>query len=74
MSDTDLARLAQGDDQYTSMSGFGAGGCSPEQRAEDRGKMGPCGNVMKFALIAGKYAIIRDTTQPMPMGVLEVLP
>lgn len=75
LTDDDLARLARGDTQYTATSGFSAGGCSPEQAAEDRGKMGPCGNVMKFTVRAGKYAVLwGDTAHPLPMAVLEVLP
>ena len=57
MSDDDLARLAHGDGE-----GFGfeamSVGCGAAQRAEDRGQMGPCGNVFKVVLSAGKYALL----------------
>ena len=43
LTDEDLARLARGDTQGTAIGGFDDFGCSPEQRAEDRGRMGPCG-------------------------------
>lgn len=74
LSDDDLVRLAHGDTQGTSIGGMG-GGCSAAQRAEDRGQQGPCGNVMKLVLRAGKYAILSDTPEVLPpMAVLEVLP
>ncbi len=58
LSDDDLAALAQGDTFATSISGLDAGGCAPQQNAESRGRMGPCGNVMKVAVMTGKYAIL----------------
>ena len=58
LSDDDLARLAAGDAEATEISGIDAGGCSPEQDAEDRGRMGPCGNVMMIVVVPGKYAIL----------------
>jgi hypothetical protein len=58
LSDDDLERLAHGDTEGTSMSGLDAGGCSPEQNAQDRGKTGYCGNVSMVTLGAGKYAIL----------------
>lgn len=57
LSDDDLARLAGGDEEGTYLESFGVG-CSAAQRAEDRGQMGPCGNVWKVVLVAGKYAIL----------------
>lgn len=82
LSDDDLARLAQGDTQGTEIGGMDAGGCSAAQNAEDRGQMGPCGNVMKVVLREGKYAIVGGAPEvdpttglpPPPMAVLEVLP
>ena len=58
LSDDDLARLAAGDTEATAIGGLDAGGCSAEQDAEDRGQIGPCGNVMKVVVAAGKYAIL----------------
>lgn len=81
LSDDDLARLARGDTQGTSVGGLDAGGCSEEQNAEDRGRMGPCGNVMKVSLVDGKYAIVGGspegdpaTGRVPPSAVLQVLP
>ena len=57
LTDDELARLAHGDTQGTSIEGMSVG-CSDSQRAEDRGQMGPCGNVYKVVLVEGKYAIL----------------
>lgn len=57
LNDDDLERLAHGDTEFTAIGGLTVG-CSPEQAAEDRGQMGPCGNVMKVTVRAGKYAIL----------------
>jgi hypothetical protein len=57
LSDDDLARLAHGDTQGTGLQGMSVA-CSDSQRAEDRGQMGPCGNVYKVVLVEGKYAIL----------------
>src|SRR5439155_26894850 len=54
----DLERLARGDTEAMLISGLDAGGCSPAQNAEDRGQQGPCGNVMKFQVREGAYAIV----------------
>jgi hypothetical protein len=59
LTDTDLERLAHGDTQGTSQSGYGPS-CGGPQGA-DRGHLaqpGVCGNVWKFVLVAGKYAIL----------------
>lgn len=56
LSDEDLARLADGDLEGTAIGGFSDAGCSAQQRAEDRGRIGPCGNVVKVVLTAGKDA------------------
>jgi hypothetical protein len=79
MTDEDLARLADGDVQYTAMEGIDAGGCSAEQNAEARGQMGYCGNVFKVTLSEGKYAVLGNGPgnpgdPPSSMAVLEVLP
>jgi hypothetical protein len=57
LSDDDLERLSRGDTEGTAISGISVG-CSAAQRAEDRGQMGYCGNVWKFVLVEGKYAIL----------------
>lgn len=57
LSDDDLARLAHGDTEGT-VTGSSSVGCDAAQQAEDRGQMGPCGNVWKFVLVEGKYAIL----------------
>jgi hypothetical protein len=81
LTDDDLARLARGDTEGTAIDGFDDSGCSPEQRAEDRGRMGPCGNVFRLVLGAGKYAFFAGDLDGAPPGdysgsiaVLEVLP
>lgn len=81
MTDEDLARLAQGDTGGTAIGGFDDIGCSPEQRAEDRGGMGYCGNVFEVVLSPGKYAFYAGNLDGAPPGdysgsiaVLEVLP
>ena len=81
LTDADLDRLAHGDTQGTSIGGFDDAGCSPEQRAEDRGLMGPCGNVFQVVVSPGKYAFFTGDLDGMPPGdysdsiaVLEVLP
>lgn len=58
-----------------------AGGCNAAQNAEDRGRMGPCGNVMKVVVVAGNYAIVGGgleadpaTNRPPLMAVLHVTP
>ena len=80
LTDEDLDRLAHGDTQGTAIEGFDDLGCSPEQRAEDRGQMGPCGNVFKIVLTPGKYAFYTGSIEGEPgddarsMAVLEVVP
>ena len=80
LTDEDLDRLAHGDTQGTAIEGFDDLGCSPEQRAEDRGQMGPCGNVFKVVLTPGKYAFYTGSIEGEPgddarsMAVLEVVP
>ena len=59
LTDNDLERLAHGDTRGTSQSGYGPS-CSGPSGA-DRGHLvqeGVCGNVWKFALVPGKYAIL----------------
>lgn len=77
----DLARLARGDTAGFSITGLDAGGCSAEQDAEDRGRLGPCGNVLKVVLAVGTYAIVGgmpegdpSTGSLPPLAVLEVVP
>ena len=77
LGDDDLARLARGDTQGTAIGGFDDTGCSADQRAEDRGRMGPCGNVFHQVLTPGKYAIFLGQAEgegPRSIAVLEVLP
>lgn len=81
LTDDDLARLARGDTEGTAIGGFDDVGCSPEQRAQDRGRMGPCGNVFRLVLDAGRYAFVAGGLDGAPSGdysgsiaVLEVLP
>ena len=82
LSDEDLARLAEGDTEGTQMDGIDAGGCSAEQDAEDRGLMGPCGNVFNVTLVVGKYAIFGATPEvdpasgesAPPIAIFEVVP
>ncbi len=59
MTDNDLERLAHGDTRGTSSSAYGPS-CGGPQGA-DRGHLvapGVCGNVWKFVLVEGKYAIL----------------
>jgi hypothetical protein len=58
LSDEDIARLAHGDTQGLAIGGFDLFGCSNEQRAEDLGLMGPCGNAFKTVLVEGRYAVL----------------
>ncbi len=80
LTDQDLERLARGDTGGTAIGGFDDAGCSAEQRAEDRGRMGPCGNVFKIVLAPGKHAFFTGDIEGGPPGVarsiavLEVVP
>ena len=81
LSEDDLDRLARGDTQGTSIGGFDDTGCSAAQRAESRGRMGPCGNVFRIVLSEGKYAFFTGNLDGGPSGdysgsiaVLEVVP
>jgi len=80
LTDEDLDRLARGDTGGTSIGGFDDTGCSAEQRAEDRGRIGPCGNVFRIVLTPGKHAFFAgdiDGEPPgvaRPIAVLEVVP
>ena len=77
LSDDDLARLGLGDTQGTAISGFDDVGCSDDQRAEDRGLMGYCGNVFRETLTPGKYAFFIGDPEgqgPQSIAVLEVVP
>lgn len=80
LSDDDLARLARRDTQGTAIEGLDAGGCSPDQDAASRGRLGPCGNVYVLTLAPGKYAVLGEMPEggspdePPPIAVLEILP
>lgn len=74
-----LERLARGDTQGTSISGFEAGGCDDAQNLEDRGKTGPCGNVMKVVVAPGNYGVMVGSPDGLgagagPISVLTVMP
>ena len=59
LTDNDLGRLAHGDTRGTSMSAYGPT-CTGPSKA-DRGHLvqeGNCGDVWKFVLLPGKYAIL----------------
>ena len=79
LREEDLERLARGDAQGTAIGGFDDHGCSEEQRVEDRGQMGPCGNVFKVVVVPGKYALFSGNLDggasgdgPRSIAVLEV--
>jgi hypothetical protein len=77
LSADDLNRLERGDSQGTSIEGLSVG-CSDEQRAANRGKVGYCGNVYKLVLAPGAYAILldspdQDPPQPVPAGTMAIL-
>jgi hypothetical protein len=78
LSDETLARVTQtGDSEGTSMQSFDQVGCSDEQRAEDLGQLGPCGNVSKVVLRPGKYAFFTGDLPagpPRSLAVLEAMP
>jgi len=81
LTEHDLERLALGDTQGMSIGGSDAGGCDAAQNAEDRGQMGPCGNVMRFVVGPGLYAVVSGdldvdptTGEPPRIAVLEVIP
>lgn len=78
LDDEGLERLRTGDTFQTAMTGLDAGGCSPAQDAENRGRMGPCGNVLRFVLSPGTYAVVSgslegDGATPR-IAVLTVVP
>ena len=59
LTDNDLERLAHGDTEGTALSAYGPSCGGPQGAA--RGHLvhpGVCGNVWKFVLVAGKYAIL----------------
>lgn len=78
----DLARLASGDTQGTSMGGFDVVGCDATQRAAARNQTkvpGGCGNAFLVVLTPGSYAFLTGdpalTAPARPqIAVLNVLP
>ncbi|TAK00153.1 MAG: hypothetical protein EPO36_09765 [Chloroflexota bacterium] len=84
LTDADLARVAAGDLQGTSLQGFEMTGCAGDALKADRGKLrvpGNCGNVFWLPdLEPGRYAfLLEDPTglpraAPIVMAVLEVTP
>ena len=67
LTDKDLARLARGDTEGMSISGLDAGGCSPDQNAQDQGRLGPCGNVMLVVVATGAYAVVGGSPEADPV-------
>jgi hypothetical protein len=81
LTDEDIERLARGDTGGTSIGGFDDVGCSPEQRAASRGRMGPCGNAFQIVLTPGNYVFFTGNLDGGPPGdyskriaVLQVAP
>ena len=84
LTDADLARLARGDLQGTSVQGFEMTGCDGDALEADRGKLrvpGNCGNVFWLPdLEPGTYAFLLEDPAGLPEGapivvaVLEVTP
>jgi hypothetical protein len=78
----DLARLARGDTQGTSIGGFDVVGCDATQRAAARNQTkvpGGCGNAFLVSLTPGSYAFISGDPALIASGqpqiaVLDVLP
>jgi hypothetical protein len=57
LNDADLARLEQGDWQFTYSAAMEVS-CNPEQQEAMRGRQGQCGNVFKIDVVPGSYAIV----------------
>ena len=84
LTDADLARLATGDLQGTSLQGFEMTGCAGDALEADRAKLrvpGNCGNVFWLPdLEPGTYAFLLEDPAGLPegapivMAVLEVTP
>jgi hypothetical protein len=79
----DLARLARGDTQGTSIGGFDVVGCDATQRAAARNQTkvpGGCGNAFLMTLTPGSYAFMTGDptalTAPakVQIAILDVLP
>jgi hypothetical protein len=74
LTDAELARLATGDEEAFAIGGFSLAGCSDEQRAQDLGKQGYCGNVFKEVLGPGRYAFLGSGHPGLrPVAVLSVV-
>ena len=76
LTDQQIAQIRDGDLQDTSMSGFEATNCDPEQRAAARGMTGPCGNVMLVQVRPGSYLLVAGSPEEpgQPSAVLVVTP
>jgi hypothetical protein len=84
LTDADLAHLATGDLQGTSLQGFEMTGCAGDAFEADHGKLrvpGNCGNVFWLPdLEPGTYALLLEDPAGLPegapiiMAVLEVTP
>lgn len=68
LTEDGLERLRRGDTFHTMIMSLEAGGCSPEQDAEARGKMGHCGNVAKVFVSPGQYAIVGGSPEDAAVG------
>jgi hypothetical protein len=76
LTDEDIAQIGRGNTQGTSITGFEAGNCDPQQNASARGQLGPCGNVMLVKLQAGNYLVAGAAPEELgtPSSVLHVVP
>jgi hypothetical protein len=82
LSDADLVRLGQGDEEFTATQGFELAGCDPPPCTREQPWMGYGGNAFKVVLSPGKYAFLVDDPNgkgsgfipPKSMVVLQVLP
>ncbi|HET9345927.1 MAG TPA: hypothetical protein VFO05_09505 [Candidatus Limnocylindrales bacterium] len=68
LDDDGIERLRRGDTFHTMIDSLQAGGCSPDQDAAARGRMGHCGNVMMIVVSPGRYAIVGGGLEGDPAG------
>ena len=81
LTDEGIDRLRRGDTFHTAVDFIMAGGCSPAQDAEARGKLGHCGNVAKVVVSPGRYALVGGAPEGdpaarglPPAAILTVVP
>jgi hypothetical protein len=81
LTEDGIEALASGDTFHTSSLAISAGGCSPAQDEDARGKMGHCGNVTKVVVSPGRYAIVAGAPEGDPasgevprLAILTVVP